>query len=332
MSRLPRSLPAEARRALLLAEQALRRGNRAEAERLARAALKLAPQAEEPWLFLAAASDPKAGLVFASRALKINPDSETARKAIRWLAKQVPPAERTQAMAEARLPDSFAPKVAALEALTHRRVVSPLLLLLAVLSLGASGLWLGNQPAGAEQPHLGTEPPPKASFTPTSTETSTPTLTPTPTPTPTPTQTPTPTETPTERPYVSWTYSLDPEELASEGRWIDVDLGRQRVTAYEGAEPIASFLVSTGVRYYPTVQGQFRIFRKLRSTTMAGPGYYLPGVPWTMYFYKSYALHGTYWHNNFGHPMSHGCVNLRTPDAEWLYNFGSVGTLVNVHP
>jgi lipoprotein-anchoring transpeptidase ErfK/SrfK len=51
-----------------------------------------------------------------------------------------------------------------------------------------------------------------------------------------------------------------------------------------------------------------------------------------MYFYKGYALHGTYWHHNFGHPMSHGCVNLVTADAQWLYNWASVGTLVNIHP
>ena len=65
---------------------------------------------------------------------------------------------------------------------------------------------------------------------------------------------------------------------------------------------------------------------------MSGPGYFLPGVPFTMYFYKGYGLHGTYWHNNFGTPMSHGCVNLTIPDSEWLYGFASIGTLVNVHP
>ena len=92
------------------------------------------------------------------------------------------------------------------------------------------------------------------------------------------------------------------------------------------------FIVSTGTSAHPTVTGQFRIYVKLRSTAMAGPGYYLPDVPFTMYFYKGYALHGTYWHSNFGMPMSHGCVNLRTSDAEWLFNWASVGTLVNVHP
>jgi lipoprotein-anchoring transpeptidase ErfK/SrfK len=49
-----------------------------------------------------------------------------------------------------------------------------------------------------------------------------------------------------------------------------------------------------------------------------------------MYFYRGYSFHGTYWHNNFGFPMSHGCVNMPTPEAEWLYNFAEVGTPVHV--
>ena len=60
--------------------------------------------------------------------------------------------------------------------------------------------------------------------------------------------------------------------------------------------------------------------------------YDLPGVPFDMYFDSDgKAIHGAYWHNNFGVPMSHGCVNLSIPDAEWAYNFASVGTVVNVH-
>lgn len=122
-----------------------------------------------------------------------------------------------------------------------------------------------------------------------------------------------------------------PPNPASSGRWIDVDLSAQRLVAYEGSRAVFSAVVSTGLPRTPTVQGRFRIYVKLRSTTMAGPGYRLPGVPYTMYFYKGYGLHGTYWHNNFGHPMSHGCVNLRTSDAQWLFNWASVGTLVNIH-
>ena len=114
-------------------------------------------------------------------------------------------------------------------------------------------------------------------------------------------------------------------------RWIDIDLSQQAVYAYEGSTLMNSFIVSTGTWQTPTVTGTYKIWIKLLSTTMTGPGYYLPNVPYTMYFYKGYGLHGTYWHNNFGTPMSHGCVNLRTSDAEWLYNFASVGTTVNVH-
>ena len=101
--------------------------------------------------------------------------------------------------------------------------------------------------------------------------------------------------------------------------------------AYEGDTIVNSFLVSTGVAQFPTVTGRYHIYIKLKSTLMAGDGYYLPDVPYTMYFYKGYGIHGTYWHNNFGHPMSHGCVNMYTPDAEWMFYWASVGTLVNVH-
>ncbi len=116
-----------------------------------------------------------------------------------------------------------------------------------------------------------------------------------------------------------------------EGRWIDVDLASQTVRAYEGSTLLKTFLVSTGTASYPTVTGQYPIWTKLRYDDMKGPGYYLKDVPYVMYFYKGYGLHGTYWHHNFGTPMSHGCVNLRTEDAAWLYNWASVGTLVNVH-
>jgi len=114
-------------------------------------------------------------------------------------------------------------------------------------------------------------------------------------------------------------------------RWIDVDLTNQSLYAYEGDSVVNSFIVSTGTWLTPTVTGQYKVYVKIRSGSMSGPGYFLPDVPYIMYFYKSYGLHGTYWHNNFGTPMSHGCVNLRTDNAAWLYNWASVGTVVNVH-
>jgi len=111
-----------------------------------------------------------------------------------------------------------------------------------------------------------------------------------------------------------------------------VDLSDQELTAYEGETPILRTKVSTGRPRTPTVIGTFRIYLKLRAQTMTGPGYRLPNVPYVMYFYKGYALHGTYWHNNFGRPMSHGCVNLPTPIAEQLYQWADIGTPVVVQP
>ncbi len=115
------------------------------------------------------------------------------------------------------------------------------------------------------------------------------------------------------------------------GKWIDVNLSTQTLTAYEGSTPVFTTRVSTGLWQTPTVVGTFSIYVKYAATDMSGPGYYLPGVPYTMYFYLGYALHGTYWHNNFGTPMSHGCVNLATPDAQWLFNWAPVGTQVVTH-
>ena len=124
----------------------------------------------------------------------------------------------------------------------------------------------------------------------------------------------------------------DPGYHGTSGQhWIDVNLSQQRLYAYDGDNVINSFLISTGTWLHPTVTGRYHVYVKLRYTDMTGADYYLPNVPYTMYFYQGYGLHGTYWHHNFGTPMSHGCVNLSIPDAEWLYNFSSVGTLVNIH-
>lgn len=176
--------------------------------------------------------------------------------------------------------------------------------------------------------------------TPTPTFTSTPTFTPTPTETPTetpvPTDTPYPTDTPeppTPEPasYIGEEFPGLPEGVGSDERWVDVNLSQQMVYAYEGTTLVNSFLVSTGTIYHPTVTGTYRIYVKYRAADMSGPGYYLPAVPYVMYFYQGYGLHGTYWHNNFGTPMSHGCVNFRTEDAGWVFDWASVGTVVNVH-
>jgi lipoprotein-anchoring transpeptidase ErfK/SrfK len=118
---------------------------------------------------------------------------------------------------------------------------------------------------------------------------------------------------------------------ATGGRWIEVILGQQRLIAHDGGSIFMNTAISSGTARYPTVRGAFSIYVKYRSTPMSGPGYYLPAVPNTMYFYGGYAIHGAYWHNNFGHPMSHGCINMRLADAAALFNWASVGTKVVIH-
>jgi lipoprotein-anchoring transpeptidase ErfK/SrfK len=114
------------------------------------------------------------------------------------------------------------------------------------------------------------------------------------------------------------------------GKRFLVVLSEQRLYAFDGDTLVRTTLVSTGLWPYPTVTGTYHIYLRYLSATMRGPGYFLPSVPYVMYFYKSYGLHGTYWHHNFGHPMSHGCVNMPTSEAEWAYNWSTYGTPVIV--
>jgi lipoprotein-anchoring transpeptidase ErfK/SrfK len=145
-----------------------------------------------------------------------------------------------------------------------------------------------------------------------------------------PTSTPIPTEPPAAQPPSESPVYLPPGVGPNE-RWVDVNLSQQAAYAYEGTVLVNSFIVSTGTWQHPTVVGTFKIYVKYRYADMAGPGYYLPNVPYVMYFYEGYGLHGTYWHHNFGTPMSHGCINFRTEDAGWLFGWVSVGTVVNTH-
>ena len=116
-----------------------------------------------------------------------------------------------------------------------------------------------------------------------------------------------------------------PANVKDEGRWIDVDLDQQLVVAYEGSRPVFATLASTGKGKNATPTGVFNITRKKRQTTMRNDRKkrqtYSVAVPWPVYFNKGFAFHSTYWHNNFGSPRSHGCINLSPTDAVRLYGF-----------
>lgn len=110
-------------------------------------------------------------------------------------------------------------------------------------------------------------------------------------------------------------------------KWIEVDLSEQKVYAYEGVEQVKEFVVSTGLPGTPTVTGEFRMWARTPMQDMSGGNraagnyYYLKDVQWVQYFYEAYGFHGTYWHNNFGQPMSRGCVNMTNDDAKWLFDW-----------
>jgi lipoprotein-anchoring transpeptidase ErfK/SrfK len=112
---------------------------------------------------------------------------------------------------------------------------------------------------------------------------------------------------------------------------IEINLTNQQLYAFEGEKKIYEFPISSGL-WGKTPTGEFRIWIKLRYTRMTGGNkawgtyYDLPNVPFTMFFsnaavpaWRGFGIHGAYWHNNFGHPMSHGCINMKTEDVEKIY-------------
>jgi len=135
---------------------------------------------------------------------------------------------------------------------------------------------------------------------------------------------------------------LGPEDFAPispdvplDKKRIEVNLKSQTMTAYEYDKPVFTARVATGGQYrtpegvknFFTTPGEHRIFRKIAGTRMAGgtPGYdyyNLPGVSWSSFFTSSgIAFHGTYWHNDYGQPRSHGCVNLLPAQAHWVFRW-----------
>jgi lipoprotein-anchoring transpeptidase ErfK/SrfK len=137
-----------------------------------------------------------------------------------------------------------------------------------------------------------------------------------------------------------------PEVIGEDERWIDVDLAQQALVAYEGRRPVFATIVSTGKGKTPpsrakgedappdvdfsTHAGTFRIWVKVFTTKMdnldkedVDRHYAIEDVPWVQFFDKAIALHGAFWHKDFGHVHSHGCVNMAPLDARWLFAFTS---------
>lgn len=149
-------------------------------------------------------------------------------------------------------------------------------------------------------------------------------------------------------------------EVEVQNKRIDVNLRTQTLVAYEFDKPVLDTTISSGIPTGPrgsdgiptkTPEGEFRILDKMPAKHMGNGNlfadaddYELPGVPWTSFFTpQGHAFHGTYWHENFGVPMSHGCINMRTEEAKWLFRWAwpihkigksfnrGFGTLVQIH-
>jgi lipoprotein-anchoring transpeptidase ErfK/SrfK len=345
-------------------EAAARAGNKAEARYFFETVLRMSPKHRGALLWLAyLAGGGRASLTYLARLLEVDPTNRRARAALLWVNAQ---ARRKTSVPVASLPPRpIWRQRKALVSLLALIVVSGLVSVAftggvldlplptpAWARLSTAVASLTPSPTETSSPTMTMTPAPSATPTPAPTETPTPapSVTPTPMPSatptdppPSPTASPTPSPSPTDPPPTSTpgptvppppTLSPTPlptSRIGDSFRWIDIDLTHQRLIAYQGETPMRTVIVSTGLPRTPTVTGRFRIYVKYKTDHMSGPGYSLANVPYVMYFYGGYGLHGTYWHQNFGQPMSHGCVNLPTPEAEWLFNWASVGTLVVVH-
>lgn len=341
------------------AKQAVLDGDAVLARQLAEQVLATDPENTSAMLLMAGLSEPNQSVLWLRKVLDRDPQNQTAREGMVWASMllrqssavgwQKEPVPVVPVPAVPMVVPQATPKPTPKRRLAWGWAFGALLITAVLLGLYSVGIIRSQPAAGAQFQLVETEAVPlKPSLTPTNTATptNTPTSTPTPTPTntPTPTATPTATATPTETPLPTveiTPYVYEPEEVdpyynpgVSEplgDKWIDVNLSQQMLYAFEGDTLVNSFLVSTGLPDTPTVTGTYYVWVKLLYDDMAGPGYYLPDVPYVMYFYRGYGIHGTYWHSNFGYPMSHGCVNMETSQAGWLFDWAFVGIPVHVH-
>ncbi|MHB0915777.1 MAG: L,D-transpeptidase [Thermoleophilia bacterium] len=124
---------------------------------------------------------------------------------------------------------------------------------------------------------------------------------------------------------VSSTFFVKPSKL------IDVNLTTQTVSLYDNDVLVKTLICSSGSQATPSLTGTYSVYAKAEELDMRGEGYSAPDVPWVLMFNGDYTIHGNYWATTFGVPSSHGCVGLPVPDAEYLYNWTPIGTIVSIH-
>ena len=125
---------------------------------------------------------------------------------------------------------------------------------------------------------------------------------------------------------------------SSSCRWVDIDLSAQTLVAFDSCQPVFATLISSAKAPAVTPLGTFSIVYKEEKLPLfanervaSSKGFYLADVPWLMFFHENWAIHGTYWHDRFGEPWSHGCVNVSPYDARWLYEWSKLDDIIVVH-
>lgn len=124
---------------------------------------------------------------------------------------------------------------------------------------------------------------------------------------------------------VESTFTTKPSKM------IDVDLTEQTVTLYDNDQLVRTIICSSGDEATPSLTGTYSVYAKAEKVDMEGEGYRAEDVPWVLMFNGDYTIHGNYWATTFGVPTSHGCVGLPVPEAEYLYNWAPIGTIVSIH-
>jgi lipoprotein-anchoring transpeptidase ErfK/SrfK len=116
--------------------------------------------------------------------------------------------------------------------------------------------------------------------------------------------------------------ALAPLSPGRDDKWMEIRLADQMLTCYEGEQPVFNTPISSGVGGMATPRGEHRVLYKRHTKRMIGSDYDLPGVPFPVYFtWNAVAIHGTYWHNDYGRPHSHGCVNVTSDAARWIFRW-----------
>ncbi len=124
---------------------------------------------------------------------------------------------------------------------------------------------------------------------------------------------------------VESTFTTKPSKM------IDVNLTDQTVNLYDNDQLVRTMICSSGAMATPSLTGTYTVYAKAEKVDMEGEGYRAEDVPWVLMFNGDYTIHGNYWATTFGVPTSHGCVGLPVPDAEYLYNWAPIGTIVSIH-